>query len=622
MAQIITPLRKKDMQIGEWRFANLLRGHLDDEYLVWYNIAATNGKQRRYPDFLIFHGGYGLWCLEIKDWHWGNVLDINPDSVRLKVRDQSITNATLPIKQARDCCLPVIDRMKKDRLLCHLVGKYQGKLLFPWGFGAVMSNWQRENIYEKMDESSASYEICFPPHLIWYKEDLMEGHLSREDFLAKLHGMLPYRFPVALNHAQMQQIRAHIYPEFIIGGQDELFHPDRNDYAGTVKIMDIQQERIARELGGGHRVIHGVAGSGKTIILQHRACKLAAENKKPVLVICYNIMLASILKSRLEKEPNVQICHFHDWCGQLKAHYHIEVENGKNYPDRLAQAVCAAIANGRIPPEQYHAVLIDEGHDFNAEWLQALAKMPDGAQEHLLLLYDDAQTLYPDRHGMGFTLASVGIKAQGRTRILQVNYRNSEEIHRYASRFIHHFINDTPVTTHNDPIDEDRPVMTEDTGIPILASKSGGGHTGIPPEFAVLLDTRAEMAKIIERIHQWRSEGAAWGDIAVLYYKKDDGAELAAALRRAGIPLRHPVNKAERMDYRPHPGYALVCTIHSSKGGEFPRVIVSGVHSLPDKAEKQQEMARLLYVGMTRAQTHLLLTAAGENAYTRLLAPQ
>ena len=34
-----------------------------------------------------------------------------------------------------------------------------------------------------------------------------------------------------------------------------------------VRVMDLQQEQLARSMGEGHRVIHGVAGSGKTMIL-------------------------------------------------------------------------------------------------------------------------------------------------------------------------------------------------------------------------------------------------------------------------------------------------------------------------------------------------------------------
>ena len=35
--------------------------------------------------------------------------------------------------------------------------------------------------------------------------------------------------------------------------------------------MDLQQEKLARSVGDGHRVIHGVAGSGKNMILGYRA---------------------------------------------------------------------------------------------------------------------------------------------------------------------------------------------------------------------------------------------------------------------------------------------------------------------------------------------------------------
>ena len=46
----------------------------------------------------------------------------------------------------------------------------------------------------------------------------------------------------------------------------------------------------------------------------------------------------------------------------------------------------------------------------------------------LLLLYDDAQSICRKRHGLGFSLASVGVQAQGRTTILRLNYRNTREI--------------------------------------------------------------------------------------------------------------------------------------------------------------------------------------------------
>jgi len=631
VAQFLTSLKKSTMQAGEKRFAELLEKHLNNEYLVWYN-AASPGITRRYPDFLIFHGNYGLWCLEIKDWHMGNIKGMTPDSVLLKQGEQMIRSVH-PIAQAHASCQPVIERMKRDRHLRQMTGKHQGKATFPWGFGVVMSNWQRSRIKE---ETRQILETCFPPQLTWYKEDIMEDGLSREAFIARLHAMLPCHFPTPLNKKQMERVRAHIYPEFIIGPESEIFDLNIEEdssaeinFPEIVKIFDEKQELLARNLKGGHRVIHGVAGSGKTLILQYRARKLAEVNPdKPLLVICFNVVLASILKSRLKLLKNIEICHFHDWCKHMKEAYGIKVSYGDGYPERLAEAICNGVASGKIPAGQYYAVLIDEGHDFSADWLKALAKMPDAAEEHLLLLYDDAQTLYAQRRGLNFSLSSVGIKARGRTEILTVDYRNSEEIHYYASHFIHHFLSDTPIASENvfSPFEvEDDPESIDQIyvdSIPMIASESGGGRTGIQPEFINAANRDAEIAQIIARIQQWRAEGAAWGDMAVLYYAKWQGGALFKALSGAGIPFTNPVTTEERKNYRPDPNFLLLSTIHSSKGGEFPRVIVSGVNGLPDKEEKQQEMARLLYVGMTRAQTHLLLTAAGENTYTRLLAAQ
>ena len=50
--------------------------------------------------------------------------------------------------------------------------------------------------------------------------------------------------------------------------------------------MDLQQEQLARSLGEGHRVIHGVAGYGKTMILGYRCQYLAKVLAKPILVLC------------------------------------------------------------------------------------------------------------------------------------------------------------------------------------------------------------------------------------------------------------------------------------------------------------------------------------------------
>ncbi|MCZ7655326.1 MAG: hypothetical protein M5R42_15200 [Rhodocyclaceae bacterium] len=80
--------------------------------------------------------------------------------------------------------------------------------------------------------------------------------------------------------------------------QEGLFKPDEIadvEIPDLMRVMDLQQEQLARSLGEGHRVIHGVAGSGKTLILDYRAEQLAKICAKPILVLCYNKTLAGRL---------------------------------------------------------------------------------------------------------------------------------------------------------------------------------------------------------------------------------------------------------------------------------------------------------------------------------------
>ena len=47
------------------------------------------------------------------------------------------------------------------------------------------------------------------------------------------------------------------------------------------------------------------------------------------------------------------------------------------------------------------------------DWLKLITQMVDPETNSLLLLYDDAQSIYKKKSGLGFTLSSVGIQAKG-----------------------------------------------------------------------------------------------------------------------------------------------------------------------------------------------------------------
>ncbi|ENI5113281.1 hypothetical protein ACS0LX_005317, partial [Escherichia coli] len=84
-------------------------------------------------------------------------------------------------------------------------------------------------------------------------QDEMTQSVLPEVFRQKIAGMFTTGFRTRVTPRMRDILRAHLFPEVTVKQNSQ------------IKIMDIQQEILARNIGDGHRVIHGVAGSGKTM---------------------------------------------------------------------------------------------------------------------------------------------------------------------------------------------------------------------------------------------------------------------------------------------------------------------------------------------------------------------
>lgn len=615
MAEIIPSLNRQTlgrMTGGERRLARCLEALLDESYLVWYDIPV--GRKRRYPDFIVLHPSRGLLFLEVKDWRLEQLRNIGKSEVSL-LTESGIVVKPHPLEQVRQNAYTVIDALSRDPQLCHPSGPHRGKLILPYGWGVVFANIGRDQIERAIPDELARAALL-PDHLMICRDEMTEGGDS-ERFQERLWNMFHYRFGGTLTLPQIDRIRWHLFPEIRIDAprQADLFAPgvgDAHAYDETlpdiVRIMDIQQEQLARSLGEGHRVIHGVAGSGKTMILGYRCLYLSQLSSKPILVLCFNITLATKLRAFISAKGiggQVQVYHFHDWCGQQLKAYHVKPpESDRPFWEREVEAVSDGVERGYIPRAQYGAVLIDEGHDFEADWLKLVVQMVDPESNSLLLLYDDAQSIYKKRPGMGFSLASVGIQAQGRTTILRLNYRNTREILGFAYDFVRHYLKPGAVMDQEGAIVE-----------PQAAGKSG------PAPAVRRFDSPEEEVGFARAcLIAWHRQGVRWNEMAVIYAKGEQGRRMARQLGRHDVPHAWLAARRYKNDYDPTADRVAVLTLQSSKGLEFPRVIMLGVGQLEDAEERREQDARLLYVGMTRAQECLLITTSGDNDYSRRLA--
>ncbi len=614
MAEIIPPLNRQTlsrMTAGEKRVARRLQPLLEDDYLVWYDIPV--GKTRRYPDFIILHPDRGLLFLEVKDWKPQTLKNVSQTSVEL-LTDKGLVTASHPLDQARQYTYAVINKLLGDAMLREASGSHKGKLIIPYGWGVVFTNITRKQIQSAIPD--AEREVLIPDHLAIYKDDLSES-VDPEALQSQLWGMFHYRFGERLTLPQIDRIRWHLFPEIRIdhAGQAELFAAPGDDNESSketlpdiVKVMDIQQELLARSLGEGHRVVHGVSGSGKTLILGYRCLYLAQATGRPILVLCFNITLAAKLRSFISAKgvgDHVQIYHFHDWCGQQLRTYHVDlVDSDKPDYERQVDSVIRGVEKGQIPRAQYGALLIDEGHDFEADWLKLVVQMVDPETNSLLLLYDDAQSIYKQSgNRLGFSLSSVGIQASGRTTILRLNYRNTREILRFSYEFARHYLD---------------PGASKSEEIPLVEPEAAG-KSGDQPVVRQFDSFEKEAGFAAQCVRKWIENGVPRNEIVILHPKKRQGATVAKELKKAGIPYSLLNTSRSKKRYDPQEDNIAVMTLHSSKGLEFPRVIVVGTGQLNDSEENRAVHARLLYVGMTRAQDYLLMTTSGGNRYSQEL---
>lgn len=596
------------MEPGERRFATRLLTKLEDDYHCWFNVPVGH-KQLR-PDFIVLHPGRGILVLEVKDWKLNNLKQVDRLTFELMTNagNKSVPN---PLEQARSYAIAIKEMLERDSYLVDSCeGRYKGRLIFPWGFGVVLPNITRKQFMDAQIDQAvpADKVIC---------SDEMTETIEPEAFQMRLWAMFNHHFGKSLSLSHIDRIRWHLFPEIRID-QGSLFDPPEekpdqkqsiaDSVPDLVKLMDIKQEKLARDLGEGHRVIHGVAGSGKTMVLAYRCEELArSELGKPILVLCYNKTLAAKLQELMRNRnlgDAVQVRHFHGWCKGMCDLYQLDLRTGDSpVYERQVLAVIAGADSGRVPKAQYAAILIDEGHDFHPEWFKLIVQMIDPQTNSLLLLYDDAQSIYGKKRK--FSWKSVGIEAAGRrSTILKVNYRNPIEVLDFAYSFVEGFLSPDQNT-------EDFPLVLPDKG----------GRHDVEPDVCRCTSMQDEMYRITKWLQKRAQDGVPYRDMAVLCRFNNLIDRFGAHLSQSGVPVTAGYGRNNSpYGFDPASNTVKILSMHACKGLEFNSVAIPDLGGMPYAKVDVTEEARVLYVALTRATHRLLVSYHKESEFTRKLS--
>jgi hypothetical protein len=576
---------------GELRLAQRLEDLIEDNACVWHNLPV--GPRGRHPDFVILHPDRGILVLEAKDWRLDTLLSATRAEVEL-LTERGPVRAQNPFEQVRGYMFEVVRLLEADAQLVFPAGhRFAGRPIAPFGFGVVFTRITRRQFGQT--------DLCavFPPERCVFKDEMTEATVS-EAFRARLWAMVSPRIGAPLTLPQFDRLRAILFPEVRIVQIALPFDPPPQQ-AGVdrvLSVMDLHQEQLARSLGSGHRIVRGVAGSGKTLILAFRAEYLARAATKPVLILCYANGIAGRLEDAMQArgvEDRVQVSTFHAWCFRMLRTYGIPAPSEAQIPDyvqRLAagvRAVVQGVENGHIPRGQYQAVLVDEAHDFEPEWLALAARLVDPDERSLMIVYDDMQAIYKGRGRPVWS--QLGIEAKGRTTVLRVNYRNTAQILGFARRFAAEVLGAPGVVAD----DEAAVLLPEDAG-----------RQGLEPEVRKCVDFDGEAHAVAAWLRGRETAGYAWAQMAVLYPEHRIGERIAAACGRQGIPV--DVVKANRNRVSIEVPAVRLMTMHTAKGLEFPCVAVAGLGALGLHGTALEDDLRLAYVAVTRATHEAFLT--------------
>lgn len=256
---------------------------------------------------------------------------------------------------------------------------------------------------------------------------------------------------------------------------------------------------------------------------------------------------------------------------------------------------------GRKP--RYASIIIDEGQDFSDNAYRLIRAL--AGEEHpndIFIVGDSHQRIYRNHP----ILSKCGINIRGRSSILKINYRTTEEIRKQALLLLKGI--------SFDDLDE---------GFD-LGDKCQSLTHGEKPIVENFGNANDEFDFLLREVKKLKDNGVSLTDICVVARTKKLVDDYIALFTRAGI--RSYAIKRNKADDRSFDGLR-VATMHRVKGLEFKYVFIAAVNnriiplsSAINKADAVSEEESitsekcLLYVAMTRAQKGVYITSYGRKS--------
>lgn len=262
----------------------------------------------------------------------------------------------------------------------------------------------------------------------------------------------------------------------------------------------------------------------------------------------------------------------------------------------LCAEACDLLRAGKVQ-SPFDAVIVDELQDLRVQEIRLLAALAGEGMDRLTVVGDAGQRIY----GGSFSLLSLGIDTRGRSHVLRLNYRTTEQIRKFADRLLGGEVED------------------------LAGGKEHRGRThslfgGPEPVVREFRSEDEQGAFVADEIAKLLSEGVLPSEMAVFARSRS----ALKPLRKVLADRRIRVGGLQEEDA----DAVLLDTMHRAKGLEFKVVFVYGcsedqmphqytLSQAADPADRElllENERRLLYVALTRARDQVFVTAAGRRS--------
>lgn len=602
---------------------------------------------KRPPDVLLCHPDVGVLVIEVKGYSLDTIQSI--EAGKLFIREGGYNRPKDPFSQAAEAMYGIKNDVER------IVRRHRAVPLF--NYMAAFPN------ISESDWSARGYDRALPGGELLFKE-----HAENTRRLRQRVSVL-VRESLAESHKEKPLTADQIRVVEQVLGKSPTINEDRpprgwvderklgayvDEMVALDKYFSTEQQELSRLKVDGHpRLIRGVAGSGKTVVLAEMVARLvhrktsqpddmfSRPSAKPrIAVVCFNRALVQFIRRKirdsyrqqtLEALPadTVLITHYNGLLWHLIKNEsapvnYIRIKGPQRVEDATQRAMMYreqfrqfAVQNR----EWYEAMLFDgifadEGQDFVPEEYQLLLHLikpnPQTGEKALVIFYDDAQNLYA-RPRPNWKQIGIDVQRGDRARVMKECFRNTREIVELALNIL--LGSQAPPHVR---------VQTR-TYADVNYLKQWGLVEEHGDHFRVRFAERTFRKPIIQKFPS-RSQEKQWvaseivrlveeeqvrpEDILVLFHRKEDFEDLPNVITAKAKSdlikgfMRPYGESPDRNEYIFREGYLTISTTHGAKGYDAQIVFLAAA----DLFGPEKQGRASFYVGATRAKMVLYIT--------------